>query len=100
MVFTEENQKIIKDCFKSIYLSNQSIQELKEKEKVYADSIKDTFKSLADKLELNLNNSDHLKALKEAYTEYVKTFENPEKADIKNEIFALIKTYNLLDLES
>lgn len=100
MVLTEDKRNEVETCFKSIYKANSAIEELKENEKVYSDSIKETFKSLAEILELDPRNSNDIKAIKEAYFEYVQSIDNPAKLDIKNEILLMLKNFDLLGLES
>ena len=97
MVLTEDLKKTLLDRFNAIHKSENEIEDLKEQEKVYSDSIKDTFKEIYKDLEIEEKDSDGKKGVKDAYKEYVKELENPSWADSKNTTYDILKESDFLN---
>ena len=97
MVLTEDKKEILMDRFSAIHESENEINDLKEQEKVYSESIKDTFKAIYKDLEIEDKDSDGKKGVKDAYKEYVKELENPSWADSKNTTYDILKESDFLN---
>lgn len=90
MTLTEDKKNDLKARFQSIFESEKKIEALKEEMKVYNDSIKETFKSIAEVLELDPKDSQQKKALVAGYKEYLMSVTDPTQYDTLSEVFNIL----------
>ena len=98
MTLTEDKENDLKARFQSIFESEKKIEALKEEMKVYNDSIKETFKSIAEVLELNPKDSEDKKAIVAGYKEYLMSVTEPSKYDTLSEVFNILSKGNYFGL--
>jgi len=79
--------------FKGIFEVDNKIEGLKENIKNYNSSKKEMIKMIAQKLEIKQ------KEVKKGYETYIKKLQNPEEVEAEEEVFVLIKEFNLLGKE-
>lgn len=99
MVLTEQKRDELKGRFQSIFECEKKIEILNEQIKEYNSSIKDTFESIAECLEIDSKDKEGRKAIKDGYKEYLKSITNPSGTETQNEVFSILKNYNFLGLE-
>lgn len=91
MVLTEDKKNELKECFKSIFEAEKKIEALKEEQKTYSDSIKETFKSIAEVLELDPKDTTAKKAIVAGYKEYLMSVTDPSSYDTLSEVFTILQ---------
>ena len=100
MVLTEDVKNELKLRFGAIFETEKKIQTLIEQEKVYKDSIKDTFEQIAETMGIDIKkDKEGKKAIQDGYKEYLKSIEFPSAQETKDEIFAILKSEDILGLE-
>lgn len=90
MVLTDDKKQELKASFQSIFEAEKKIEALKEEEKVYRASITETFKNIAETLELDTKDSNTKKALIAGYKEYLLSVTDPAQYDTLSEVFNLL----------
>lgn len=91
MVLTEDKEDELKARFQSIFEAEKKIEALKEEQKTYNDSIKDTFKSIAEVLELDSKDTASKKALIAGYREYLMSVTDPTSYGTLSEVFNILQ---------
>lgn len=99
MVLTEDKKEELKGKFQSIFECEKKIEGLNEQIKEYNSSIKDTFESIAESMEIDPKDKEGKKAVKDGYKEYLKSITNPSGTETQNEVFLILKDNDFLGLE-
>lgn len=100
MVLTDDIKADFSESFKAIFEAQKKIEELKEQTKVYNQTIKETFENIAEKMGIDKKDKDGKKAIAVGYAEYLKSITMPDFMETQDEIFAMLKTYNFLGINS
>jgi len=82
--YTESEMEEISLRFKAIYEYQEKIEAHKEEVKLFSSGMRETFKALAEKLEVKQ------KILKKAYKQYLDSIQNPEDQEELNDILAML----------
>lgn len=90
MLLTEQDQEQLSLMFRAIYEAEEKIDQLKDNTKAFTKHMRETIKNISQKIEVPQ------KVVKAAYKEYRNNIENPEEEQAKNEVLAILETYNLL----
>lgn len=98
MVLTEEKKEELKVEFQSIFESGKKIEALKEQIKVFNQSIKETFQSIAEVLEVDPKDTDGKKAIVAGYKEYLMSVTKPDQYDTLSQVFAILTNGNYFGL--
>lgn len=98
MVLTADKKEELKVRFQSIFESEKKIEALKEEMKTYSDSIKETFKSIAETMEIDPKDSQAKKAIIAGYKEYLMSVTEPSKYDTLSEVFNILAEGNFFGL--
>jgi|WetSurMetagenome_2_1015567.scaffolds.fasta_scaffold899807_2 hypothetical protein len=88
--FHESELEELKLRFKAVYEYDEKIEKYKDETKLCNAGKKETFKALAEKLEVPQ------KILKKAYKEYVESIQDPEGKKEVDDIVVFIQEFNLI----
>jgi hypothetical protein len=91
--FTESELEELSLRFRGVLEIDNKIDELSEQTKLFSASKREAIKAIAEKMECKQ------KEVKKGYDAYVRSLKSPEEVEAEEEVFVIIKEYDLLKQE-